>query len=93
MVFGPGFQGGTQYAFLTLQQFADPADVRSLTARDVTGDGAADLVVRGVRHIDVPASEGPVNVDAMFLYQVKGTTIAHIFAIETARAVGAKRMQ
>jgi hypothetical protein len=88
VVFGPGFLGGTQYAFLTLAQFNDGADVHDMAARDLTGDGAADIVVRGVRR----PSAG-VEVDGMFVYQVKGGSITRIFAIETAREQGSKRVQ
>lgn len=92
VVLGPGFQGGTGYARMSLTQFADDKDITELTARDLTGDGAADLVVRGVRRIDTP-SEGEVAIDVLTIYQVKGGTIARVFAIETGRGVGAKRMQ
>jgi hypothetical protein len=91
VVFGPGFKGGTGYAFLTLQQFADASDVKDLSARDLTGDGAADLVVRGVRH--QKSDTGPVDVDVMFVYEVKPDAIARIFGIETAREQGGKRIQ
>ena len=88
VVFGPGFLGGTQYAFLTLAQFADGSDVHDMSTRDLTGDGTADIVIRGVRH---PTTG--VEVDGLFVYQVKGGTIARIFAIETAREQGNKRVQ
>jgi len=91
VVFGPGFKGGTAYAFLTLSQFADPGDIKELTARDLTGDGAADLVIRGVRH--VTADGGSVDVEVMFVYQVKTDSIARVFGIETAREQGGKRVQ
>ncbi len=50
VVLGPGFKEGLAYAYVTLSQFADARDISDLSARDVSGDGAADLVVRGVRH-------------------------------------------
>ncbi len=93
VVFGPGFRGGTQYATLTLQQFADPGDVLDVTARDLTGDGAADLVVRGKRHVPAPGGGDPVDMEAMFVYEVKGAQITRIFAIETAREQNGKRVQ
>lgn len=92
VVLGPGFQGGTGYGRMSLTQFADDKDVSELTARDLTGDGAAELVVRGVRRVDAP-SEGEVAVDVLTIYQVKGGSIGRIFAIETGRGVGAKRVQ
>ena len=51
VVFGPGFKGGAGYSFVTLAQFADAADMTEMSARDLTGDGDADLIVRGVRHV------------------------------------------
>jgi hypothetical protein len=91
VVFGPGFLGGTRYAFLTLAQFSDGSDIHDVVARDVTGDGSADLVVRGARH--VTNGGATVEADGMFVYQVKAGSIARIFAIETAREQGARRVQ
>jgi hypothetical protein len=91
VVFGPGFKGGTAYAFLTLQQFADPSDVKDLSARDLTGDGAADLVVRGVLHRT--SDGGAVESEVMFVYQVSSENITRVFGIETAREQGGKRVQ
>jgi hypothetical protein len=91
VVFGPGFKSGTGYAFLTLQQFADASDVKDMSARDLTGKGAANLVVRGVRHVKSDA--GMVDVDVMFVYEVQPDGIARVFGIETARELGGKRVQ
>lgn len=91
VVFGPGFKGGSGYAFITLQQFADASDISDLSARDLTGDGAADLVVRGVRHQS--GDQGQVDQDVMFVYDVKSDAITRIFGIETAREQGGKRIQ
>jgi hypothetical protein len=91
VVFGPGFKGGTGYVYLTLSPFSAPGDIKELTARDLTGDGAAELVVRGVRHVG--SDGGPVEVEVMFVYQVKEDGIARIFGIETAREQGGKRVQ
>ena len=92
VVFGPGFKGGSAYAFITLSQFADAADVKELTARDLTGDGAADLIVRGVRHVSA-AGQGSVDMDVMFVYQVKGETLTRVFSIESGREQSGKRVQ
>jgi hypothetical protein len=91
VVFGPGFRGGNAYAYVTLSQFAEAADITDMSARDLTGDGAADIVVRGVRH---PTGEGgPVSSEMMFVYQVGSDSIDRIFGIETGREQGAKRIQ
>jgi hypothetical protein len=92
VVFGPGFKGGTGYAFVTLTPFAEGSDVKDLTARDLTGDGDADLVVRGVRH--VRAEHGAVESEVTFVYQVDdGGTISRLFGIESGREQGTKRVQ
>jgi hypothetical protein len=91
VVFGPGYKDGTAYSYLTLAQFADAHDVTELTARDLTGDGNADLVVRGVRHVH--AEGGNVESEVIFVYQVTDDAITRIFGIETARERGNKRVQ
>lgn len=91
VVFGPGFKGGTGYSYLTLAQFADAADVTEMSARDLTGDGNADLIVRGVRHMK--ADGGAVESEVMFVYQVSEDAITRVFGIETARERGKKRVQ
>lgn len=92
VVLGPGFKGGSGYARMSLTQFADDKDVAELTARDVTGDGAAELVVRGVRHVTAPTGER-LDVEGLFIYQVKGGAIARVFAVETGREQQGKRIQ
>ena len=92
VVLGPGFKGGNGYARMSLTQFTDDKDISELTARDVTGDGAAELIVRGVRHVTTPQGDN-VSVDGMFIYQVKGGAIARVFAIETGRELSGKRVQ
>ncbi|MGH7271189.1 MAG: hypothetical protein ACREJ3_12245, partial [Polyangiaceae bacterium] len=91
VVFGPGFKGGTGYAYLTLSQFAGADDVTGLSARDLTGDGDADLVVRGLRH--VRSSKGDVVSELLFVYQVSDDAITRIFGIETGIELGKKRVQ
>jgi len=91
VVFGPGFKGGTAYTYITLSQFADEADITEMTARDVTGDGAADLVVRGVRR--QTANGTPVASDLMLIYTVQSGTLTRVFAIETGRESQGKRVQ
>lgn len=93
VVFGPGFNGGNRYAFLSLAQFADATDVKDLVARDLTGDGNADLVVRGVRHVAAQGSPQSIDMEATFVYEVKAGAITRVFSIETAREQGSKRVQ
>ncbi len=92
VVLGPGFKGGNGYARMSLTQFSDDKDVSELTARDVTGDGAAELVVRGVRNVTTPAGD-KVAVEALFIYTVKAGTITRVFSVETGREQSGKRVQ
>lgn len=92
VVLGPGFKGGSGYARMSLTQFSDDKDVSELTARDVTGDGAAELVVRGVRHVSAPNGD-KVDVEGLFIYQVKNGNITRVFAVETGREQSGKRIQ
>ncbi len=92
VVFGPGFKGGIAYAYITLSQFADAATSSDLSARDLTGDGAADLVVRGVRHVS--GDGGAVDSELMFVYQVGADSIdAHLRHRDRRASRASKRVQ
>lgn len=93
VVLGPAIRGGTGYARLSLSQFSDEKDISEITARDLTGDGGAEIVVRGVRHV-APAGGGDrVDVDGLFIYQVRNGSLARVFSVETGRSQGDKRVQ
>ena len=92
VVLGPSFKSGTGYARLSLTQFEGEKDLGEVTARDLTGDGAAELLVRGTRHAKSPTGN-VIDVDTMFVYQVKSGSIGRVFAIETGREVSGKRVQ
>ena len=94
VVFGPGFKGGTQYAYLSLPQFASPGSVKELVARDLNGDGAADLIVRGSRVLAPrQGASAEVTSEAIFVYEVRDGKIARIFAVETLREQLPSRVQ
>lgn len=92
VVLGPGYKGGAGYARMSLTQFSDDKDVTELTARDVTGNGAAEIIVRGVRHVTTPAGDR-VDVEGLFIYTASGGTIARVFSVETGREQAGKRIQ
>jgi hypothetical protein len=92
VVFGPGFKDGKGYARISLSQFTDEKDISELTARDVNGDGSAEIVVRGERHVTSPQNE-KVEIEALFIYQVKNGNLARVFGIETGREMTGKRVQ
>lgn len=91
VVLGPGFRGGNRYEFITLDQFADGADITELSAKDVTGDGALELVVRGARRIEQPGRT--IVSESWFIYRVADEGIRRIFSLEVARSEGQRRVQ
>lgn len=94
VVFGKGFKGGTGYSYLTLQQFSSASDITDVTARDVTGDGKAEIIVRGVLHAGAPkeAGGGTVDREVVLVFQLQGDAIKRIFAAEVGRGIGANKV-
>ncbi|MFO0572191.1 MAG: sugar-binding protein, partial [Polyangiaceae bacterium] len=93
VVFGKGYRGGTTYSFITIG-VADPKDVLDVTARDLTGDGKAEIVVRALLHAKASKELGGDVVDryALFVYQVTESAIRRVFAAETGRALKENRV-
>jgi len=89
VVFGKGFRQGLSYAFITIG-VTDPKDILDVTARDVTGDGKAEIVVRAVLHAKASKALGGDMVErrALMIYGIKDEALARVFAAETSRAVG-----
>ncbi|WP_437670304.1 hypothetical protein [Sorangium sp. So ce131] len=94
VVFGKGFRGGTGYAFMTLAQFASPGDIRSVSARDLTGDGKAEIIVHGTVRAPAPkeAGNGTVDRDVVLIFRIEGEGIQRVFAAEVARSIGTKKI-
>lgn len=87
VVVGPGFKGGTGYAYLTLAQFAAPADIQSVALRDVTGDGKSDVVVQGV--LRAPSGEGQqAERTVLLVYTASDAGLTRAFAAEIGRSLG-----
>ncbi len=94
VVFGKGWKGGTGYTYLTLTQFAAGADIKDVTLRDLTGDGKAEILVKGVIHATAPreAGGGPVDREVLLVFQAQGDGLKRVFAAEVSRSMGAKRV-
>ena len=88
VVLGPGYKGGSQYAFARLSDFATPDDITEVTARDITGDGLAEIVVRGKVKLSPT-----VDSEVMLVYGAAGERVVRLLAIETAREVAGGRIQ
>lgn len=93
VVFGKGYRGGASFAFITVG-VADSKDILDVTARDLTGDGMAEVIVRGVLHAKASKELGGDIVDryALFVYKATEGGVARIFAAETGRALGENRI-
>jgi hypothetical protein len=89
VVFGKGFRQGLSYAFITIG-VTDPKDILDVTARDFTGDGKAEIIVRAVLHAKASKALGGDMVErrALMIYGIKDDALARVFAAETSRAVG-----
>jgi hypothetical protein len=98
VVFGKGYKKGIGYAYISLDQFADPAGIVDVTARDLTGDGKAEIIVRGVLHATPPKEMGfdkdtVVDREILLVYEVTSQGISRVFGAETGRAIGGQRVQ
>ncbi len=90
VVLGPGFKKGTGYSFTTLA-FADAADIKSVTLRDVTGDKKSEIVVRGVLKAKGP-KEAEVEREIELVFRVSGETIKRVFGAEVGRSIGNQKI-
>jgi hypothetical protein len=89
VVFGKGFRNGLSYAFITIG-VNDPKDIVDATARDLTGDGKAEIIVRAVLHAKASKALGGDMVErrALMIYGIKDDALVRLFGAETSRAVG-----
>jgi hypothetical protein len=89
VVFGKGFREGASYAFIAVG-VADPKDILDATARDLTGDGKAEIIVRAVLHAKASKALGGDTVDrhALMVYGVQGDGLVRVFGAETGRSLG-----
>ncbi len=93
VVFGKGFKEGLTYTFISVG-VKDPKDILDVTSRDLTGDGRAEIILRGVLQAQASKELGGdvVQRDALYVYSVVGDHLVRIFAAETGRALGDKRI-
>jgi hypothetical protein len=89
VVFGKKFKEGTSYVYTSVG-VESSKDISDVTARDLTGDGKAEVIVRCVLHAKASKQLGGDVVDrhALFVYQVYETALRRVFAAETGRSVG-----
>lgn len=93
LVFGREFLGGTSYTYIAIG-VKSGNDVIDVTARDLTGDGKAEVIVRGIVHAKggEELEDAEVERYVVFVYQVKDSGISRIFGAELGRAMGDGRV-
>lgn len=89
VVFGKGFRSGSSYAFITIG-VSDPKDILDVTARDLTGDGKAEIIVRAVMRAKASKALGGDTIDrhALLVYGIRDDKLVRIFGAETGRSLG-----
>jgi hypothetical protein len=89
--FGKGFREGTTYVY-TAVGVASPDDIIDVTARDLTGDGKAEVIVLGQLRAKAGKELDDASVDraVLFIFQITETGVRRVFAAETARSVSDK---
>jgi hypothetical protein len=93
-ILGAKGSGSSGYATLTLTAFAAGEDVTSVTTKDVTGDGKAEILVRGVQRAPAPKplEGGTFDREVLFVFETSSGTPKRIFATEVGLAHGAKHL-
>ena len=88
VVFGKGFREGLSYAFIAVG-VKEPEDILDATARDLTGDGKAEIIIRAVLHAKASKALGGdvVTRHALMVYGVQGDGLVRIFGAETGRSL------
>lgn len=88
VAFGKRFKEGNSYVFTSV---GDPEklEILSVTARDVTGDGYADVIVRAGIKAKASKQLGGKTVTrhGLFVYKVQQHAITRVFAAETGRSL------
>jgi hypothetical protein len=89
VVFGKGFKQGTSYGYITIG-VDSPKDITDVSARDLTGDGRAEVLVRCVLHAKASKQMGGDTIDrkGFFAYQVTESGLKRVFAAEVGRSLG-----
>jgi len=94
VVFGKEFLSASGYVSLSMRQFASDADIHHVSAFDVTGDGQAEIIVRGSQKAAAPEELGGGELvrEVIFMYRVTELSIKRVFAAETSVSIGRNRI-
>ena len=88
------------YAYVNMARFASDADVMEVSAKDLTGDGRDDVLVRGIvrAKLSVPGkADQEVLREILTIYAPKvsgsAVTLTPVLSVEVARASGSNRVE
>jgi hypothetical protein len=89
--FGKNFHEGTTYVYTSVG-VASGDDILDMTARDLTGDGKAEIIVLAALHgkAGKELDDADVNRSVMYVYQISESGIRRVFAAETGRMLNDK---
>lgn len=89
--FGKHFRDGASYVMTTLG-VPKADDIIDMTARDLTGDGKAEIIVRTVVHakLRIEKREEDLERYVVFVYQIAEDGIKRVFAADLGHALGGK---
>jgi len=88
VIFGKGFKSGQGFSYMNLSQFAKSSDISDVTTMDLTGDGKAEIIVKGTMHAS--SSEGSIDREILLVYQLVNDGLKRVFAAEIGRSIGKK---
>lgn len=91
VVFGNGWKNGAGITYMSLGQFAKGSDISEVTTMDLTGDGKAEIIVKGTV-TGANSTEGQLSRDIMLVYQMTDEGLKRVFAVETGRSQGRKNI-
>ncbi len=94
VVFGPGFVKGRGYRAASMP-FAKGRDVKQVRTKDITGDGKAEIVVRGVLRAALPADMGSGEMErtVVLIFKAQSGQLLQVFAAEIGRKIDNKRIE
>jgi hypothetical protein len=95
VVFGEAYKGGRGFAAVTLAQFEKASDIKSVTARDTSGNGMSEIVVKGLIRSPLPSDigDGDMVRTVVMVYALRRGQFERLFAAEVGRAIGNKRVE
>jgi hypothetical protein len=93
VVFGKGYRQGSGYVSISMG-FESDKDVIDVTTRDLTGDGRAEILVRGIQKVKAPKElgKGILQRQVLLVYTVQSDKIVRVFSAELGMMLQKNRL-